>query len=232
MGISRGKSIITDGLVLYLDAANNKSYPGSGTAWNDLRENINTSTLINGPTFDSGNGGSIDFDGTNDYIQVQEDGFGTFNNQIFSLGMWFKLDVMKAYNVLFSYDYPSHSSPYYATHLRIEVNGKVTLAWNDGSTYKTAVTAGTGLITADTWYNIYVTFKPTLRQIFVNGVLVRNSTTTNTITFYNQEVWIGRSNFSSGYTNGKITLFNYYNRELSSSEILYNYNATKDRFGL
>jgi hypothetical protein len=232
MGISRGKSIVTDGLILYLDAANNKSYPGSGTAINDLRENINTSTLINGPTFDSGNGGSIDFDGTEDYIQVQEDGFGTFNNQIFSLGMWFKLDVLKAYNVLFSYDYTAHSAPYYATHLRIEVDGKVTLAWNDGSTYKTAVTVGTGLITADTWYNIYVTFKPTLRQIFVNGVLVRNSTTTNTITFYNQEVWIGRSNFSDGYTNGKITLFNYYNRELSSSEILHNYNATKDRFGL
>jgi hypothetical protein len=232
MGTQGGPGIVTDGLVLSLDAANKKSYPGSGTAWTDLSGAGKSGTLTNGPVFSSDNVGIIDFDGSNDYIQLQSDGTGTFNNQIFSLGMWFKVDVLKAYNVLFSYDYTAHSAPYYATHLRIEVNGKVTLAWNDGSTLKTAVTVGTGLITADTWYNIYVTFKPTLRQIFVNGVLVRNSTTTNTITFYNQEVWIGRSNFSSGYTNGKITLFNYYNRELSSSEILHNYNATKSRFGL
>ena len=230
MAGSTGPNIVTDGLVFSVDAANKKSYPGSGTTITDIGGNVINGALTNGPVFDGGNGGIIDFDGSNDYIQLQSDGTGTFNNQIFSLGMWFKLDVMKAYNVLFSYDYTAHSAPYYATHLRIEANGKVTLAWNDGSTHKTAVTAGTGLITADTWYNIYVTFKPTLRQIFVNGVLVRNSTTTNTITFYNQEVWIGRSNFSSGYTNGKITLFNYYNRELSAAEILENYNALKPRY--
>jgi hypothetical protein len=131
MGTQGGPGIVTDGLVLSLDAANKKSYPGSGTAWTDLSGAGKSGTLTNGPVFSSDNVGIIDFDGSNDYIQLQSDGTGTFNNQIFSLGMWFKVDVLKAYNVLFSYDYTAHSAPYYATHLRIEVNGKVTLAWND-----------------------------------------------------------------------------------------------------
>ena len=62
--------IITDGLVIALDAANTKSYPGSGTTWSDLSGNSNNGTLTNGPTFNSGNGGSIVFDGTNDYINT------------------------------------------------------------------------------------------------------------------------------------------------------------------
>ena len=68
MSLSRGPKIVTNGLVLYLDAANKKSYPGSGTTWTDLSGNNNTGTLTNGPTFDSNNGGSIVFDGTNDYV--------------------------------------------------------------------------------------------------------------------------------------------------------------------
>lgn len=62
-----GPTIITDGLVLYLDAANPKSYPTTGTTWSDLSGNENNGTLINGPTFNLSNNGSIVFDGVNDY---------------------------------------------------------------------------------------------------------------------------------------------------------------------
>jgi hypothetical protein len=61
--VEGGGNIITDGLVLLLDAANSKSYPGTGTTWTDLSRSGNNGTLINGPTFNSGNGGSIVFDG-------------------------------------------------------------------------------------------------------------------------------------------------------------------------
>jgi uncharacterized delta-60 repeat protein len=67
MGISYNPRIVTDGLVLALDAANPKSYPGSGTTWTDLSGNGNTGTLTNGPTYSSANGGSIAFDGVDDY---------------------------------------------------------------------------------------------------------------------------------------------------------------------
>jgi hypothetical protein len=60
--------IISNGLILYLDAGNAASYPGSGTTWTDVSGNINTGTLTNGPTYSSANGGSIVFDGSNDYV--------------------------------------------------------------------------------------------------------------------------------------------------------------------
>ena len=68
MGIRRGPNIVRDGLVFAVDAANPTSYPGSGTIWKDQTVNQNNGTLTNGPTFDSGNGGSIVFDGSNDYV--------------------------------------------------------------------------------------------------------------------------------------------------------------------
>jgi len=70
MAIHRGPKIITNGLILCLDAASTKSYPGSGTTWFDRSGNGNNGVLTNGPTFSSTNGGSIVFDGTNDYVQV------------------------------------------------------------------------------------------------------------------------------------------------------------------
>ena len=65
-----GPDINENGLVLFLDAANRLSYPGSGTAWSDLSGNSNTGTLTNGPTFSAGNMGSILFDGTDDYAST------------------------------------------------------------------------------------------------------------------------------------------------------------------
>jgi hypothetical protein len=63
-----GPKTVTNGLVLCLDAADKNSYSGTGTTWTDLTGNGNNGTLTNGPTFNSANGGSISFDGTNDYI--------------------------------------------------------------------------------------------------------------------------------------------------------------------
>ena len=229
MAGSTGPDIVTDGLVLAVDAANKKSYPGSGTALNDLSGNAINGALTNGPVFSSDNVGIIDFDGSNDYIQLQSDGTGTFNNQIFSLGMWFKVDSLTGYNVLFSYDYTAHSSPFYATHLRIDSTGLFRFHWNNGSGYR-SITTSAGVVAINTWYNVYITFKSGKQQIFLNGTLIKSGTLPDTITFYNQEVWIGRSNFATGYTNGKITLFSYYNRELSAAEVVQNYNATKPRF--
>ena len=70
MGFYRAPQIVTNGLVMYLDAANPKSYPTTGTAWYDRSGNGNTGTLTNGPTFNSGNNGSIVFDGIDDYVSL------------------------------------------------------------------------------------------------------------------------------------------------------------------
>ena len=72
MGLAHSPRIVTDGLVLALDAGNTKSYPGSGTAWNDISGNGNTGTLtsMDGNNYNSANGGYLDFDGTADYVDV------------------------------------------------------------------------------------------------------------------------------------------------------------------
>ena len=70
--LTHSPRIITDGLVLCLDAANRQSYPGSGTVWTDLAGS-NNGTLTNGPTFSSANGGSIVFDGVDDFIELNQD---------------------------------------------------------------------------------------------------------------------------------------------------------------
>ena len=75
MGFYRGPQIVKSGLVLHLDAANPKSYPGTGTTWSDRAGNlnggvVNNGTLVNGPSFSSANMGSIGFDGSNDYVDM------------------------------------------------------------------------------------------------------------------------------------------------------------------
>ena len=91
MGLAHSPSIVTNGLVLALDAANRKSYPGTGTTWTDISGNGNSGTLVNGPTYSSANGGSIVFDGTNDYVVTS-----TITNYK-SLNMWVYLDSKSAY---------------------------------------------------------------------------------------------------------------------------------------
>jgi hypothetical protein len=87
--ISYYGNIVKDGLILDLDAAKRDSYPGTGTTWNDISGNQNNGTLVNGPTFNSGNGGSIVFDGVNDYANLSDPmslRLETFN---FTLSLWF-----------------------------------------------------------------------------------------------------------------------------------------------
>ena len=87
-GFTGAPPIVTDGLVFAVDAANYESYPGSGTTWTDLAGSSNTS-LDNGPTFDSGNGGSIVFDGTDDKATSTLTS-NTIFNSTFTVSTWFK----------------------------------------------------------------------------------------------------------------------------------------------
>ena len=79
MGVFAGPEIVEDGLVLALDAGNTKSYPGSGTTWTDLSGNGNNGSLVNGVGYNSGNLGSLSFDGVNDYVN-----FGNIFNDVFA----------------------------------------------------------------------------------------------------------------------------------------------------
>ena len=90
MSLFHSPRIVTDGLVLCLDAGNTKSYPGSGTTWTDLSGRRNNGTLTNGPTFDSANGGSIVFDGTNDTVSIPASANQVFGTGDYTLEWWSK----------------------------------------------------------------------------------------------------------------------------------------------
>jgi hypothetical protein len=231
MAFNYSPKVVTDGLVLYLDAANQYSYVSGSTSWNDISRGGINGTLVGGPTYDSANGGSIVFDRVDDFDLVSSNGFGIFNNQSFTIDMMINPNTLSGDHPFFSYDFTSHAVPFYATHIRQLGNGQIFFGWNDGTNYQFINTSSNILNSLGLWYGITIVYTSGRQEIWVNGVLRASSTRTDVITYYNQPVWIGKANFAAKY-GGKIGNCRYYNRALSAQEILQNYNATKTRFGL
>jgi hypothetical protein len=207
--------IVKDGLVLNLDAAKTDSYPKIGTAWNDISGNRNNSTLTNGPTFDSKNGGSIVLDGVNDY--------GILNStlDIGIVGSWsIWLNATTFGGVIIGSNIPNYYMLYYDSSIfYINYGGAL------GSRSSSPLSVGI-------WYNIAVTRNGNTHQIFLNGSPVGGTlsiTTANTSKFS----IIGDERIPSVYPfRGKIASLSVYNRVLTTTEITQNYNALKGRFGL
>lgn len=246
MGIRRGSistPIIADGLVFNMDAANRASYPRTGTTATDTVGNIastlsGTSGDNNTPQWENTNGGIFDFDGTDDHIEIISNGNGTiFDTQTFTIQVWFKsnTDPDTQAQAIWSYDPSSHSSPYYAQHLRLGGSGhpqdEIFFSWNNGSTFKSVLINGALTGTQTDWHNVAATYKSGEQKVYLDGSQIGSNTEIGTITYYNQEVWVGRSNLGH-YFDGKIPNVQFYNRALSANEVLHNYNALKSRFGL
>jgi len=229
MAGTSGPDIVTDGLTLMLDAANRKSYPGSGTVWNDLSGNGYDSELKNGPTFNSNNSGNIRIDGSNDFVAVVTNGQNKFDIQTWAVDAWIRLSSLAADNVIFSYDNTVHSAPYYSTHMRTSASNKLSIGWNSNGEY-TSLATDIGQFTTNTWYNVVGVYESGRQELYINGNLITSSTVVGTITYYAQEVWVGRANYASSYFNGDIASVKHYSKALTSAEITQNYNATKNRF--
>jgi hypothetical protein len=229
MGFSRGPKIVTDGLVLALDAGSKKSYPGSGTTWKDLSGNGNTGTLVNGPTFDSGNGGSIVFDGVNDYVNEQaSDSFGISND--ISLECWFS--TTKSYGTNSSTTAGRiinlhQSDP--GTNISIQVGSDGLGFFHRGSNqfYADNIPVNTG-----SWIHGVVVVDENNTKLYRNTLVAVNVTTSNLFTFSSYPLIIGSFEGSTRFFEGNLGIAKIYNRALSAEEILQNYNATKSRFGV
>ena len=221
MAISRGPKLVTNGLSLYLDAANSSSYPGSGTTWTDISGNNRNGALTNGPTFNSSNGGSIVFDGTNDFVSVASDA-NILSTTAYTKTVWFYVTSFSTDNNLIS----AGSSGQHA--LWLFTSNKLNAGHNGN--WNTVVSTTT--LVLNRWYFGSVTFNNTSGWVlYLNGV--QESTSVSTTTFTGTgTISIGSYQNLGNYFTGRIATATVYNRVLSSSEILQNYNATKSRFGL
>ena len=225
MAFNYSPKIIQDGLVLYLDAANTKSYPTTGTTWTDLSRSGNNGTLINGPTFNSANGGSIVFDGSNDYIKPPNSTTLQLTN--FTLSSWVRINVQNINQYII--DTSTNGSFGFGYSYRIKTDNKIRFwAYNANNALDSTTT-----ISPNIWYNILVTYNNTskIQSIYINGVFnVSNTHNSGFVVSTVTNLQIGGSLVLGGYINGNIAQTQIYNRALSASEILQNYNATKGRY--
>jgi len=236
MGITRGPNIVTDGLVFAVDAANPSSYPGSGTTWKDQTVNQNDGTLINGPTFDSGNGGSIVFDGLNDYVDFDD----ILDLSVLSVNMWINCDVYNSgRQFLFGKWKNNHRAYALVLNQTGESAGSISSQISiDGGFSNVGLATDSGVIDAnDTWFNVGFTHDGTTLKTYVNGVLGATDTIGGAYTLGTGHVAVGTILFSNDTSpldpfNGQIANTQVYNRALSATEVAQNYNALKGRFGL
>jgi hypothetical protein len=223
--------IVTDGLVLALDAADKNSYPGSGTTWRDMSGNGNNGTLVNGPTFSLVNGGYINYDGIDDYAD-----FGNifnFTTQDFTFSHWIYFNSLTTTTVnqgpVTFYKGGFNNSGYYTQASSV---GALVFVTNQIGAAQVTSTAA-GAVAAGAWYSVTYTRSGSSVRIYVNGV----DSTSSAGTHINPSA-TGNSfriaNYQNGfiYSNMRTANFLTYNRALSASEVLQNYNATKTRFNL
>ena len=233
MGIRRGPNIVRDGLVLALDAANPTSYPGSGVIWKDQTLNQNDGTLINGPTFSEDGGGSIVFDGTNDYIEFLNFNSDNILGQNFSVVMWIRAFASDSSRKALITNQNDRNTNGWALAMN-PTGGLNRLFMHINSTTVISALADPFPNPLD-WHMVAGVWDNTntLQSLYFDGILYTTSNSSNTITNSNTSLRIaGHLVNNNRYYRGNIGQTLLYNQALSSSEILQNYNALKGRFGL
>ena len=234
------ENIVTDGLVLNLDPGNVSSYPKSGTTIYDLSGNNYDGTLINGPTYTSENGGVLSFDGSNDRVELsntqywKDNVFGNATN--FTIMCWTKCNSFYNWSSMIHKDNGGYYSQSEGASLWVNVSGFQAVfgngisgnsgAWGNIISYSTNDTSN--------WYHLAFTGNGSTLRFYVNGNLHASqgqSQRTAGKNITDTPVRFGvRGNYA--HYNGKISGSLLYDRELSSTEVLQNYNAQKGRFGL
>jgi hypothetical protein len=236
--IKRGGGIVTDGLVMHLDAGNAASYPGSGTTWTDLSGNGKNATLVNGVSYSSDNGGVLTLDGVDDYMSLDST-LSVATNAPFSIELCF-------YITSFANTYPNLIQLKTNTSYSYQISFTSFAPPNGYSGVIFGATSG------DSWKRIN-----TLEQLIENTwnhiVLTYSGSGSDNINSYNfyrnninyvslgnandfgatgQFNHIGTIDANRFFFNGKLPIARIYNRALSAAEVEQNFNVTKGRYGL
>jgi hypothetical protein len=231
MAIAYNTSIVRDGLILYLDAANKKSYSGTGTAWNDLSGNGNNLQLINNPIYNSS---FFTFDGIDDYATIDSSQLyvnGSINSVTYN--MWFNFHSIEGagtYKALFG---GQRNQSAVLMVYNADGSWKFRWFWDDG-----VLTTNSSFM-VDKWNNVSVVLEaPYYVTIYLNGTeILPKVQSTDTITSILSVLSLARQNRDIGtplyeYANVDISMFSQYARALSANEINQNFEALRGRYNV
>ena len=223
MGFHHQPNLINNGLILALDAADKVSHSSGSTTWADLSPEGNTGTLTNSPTFDSGVGGSIVFDGSNDYVDIGDIGdvFGTS----FAVVMWFNTeDVDNRQEYIGQYQ---NSNNWWRWGNDELDNWEVDI--QDNGT-RTAEVNPDWSVVANEWVHVACSRNGATWNFYKNGEV--NGTGNNSASVPDIAASVTIGNVTGAAFEGKIASVQIYDRYLTTEEVRQNYNVTKKRFGL
>jgi len=237
-----GPKIVDDGLVLCLDAANKLSYPGTGTTWTNLSTSGNNGTLTNGPTFDSANGGSIVFDGSDDYARISNSPELQFGVGSFTAFAWIYPQATSNVRIINNRG-SGFGGNYKGYQFKLRQSGGSNWYFGDcgiddaDGNYKAYDSSN--IYPLNSWYYVSMVYETQNElRFYVNSVLdgtlsvgTYGSLTNSLPTAIGAGIsHNGVEGAPSQEYNGKISITGLYNRALTAEEVLQNYEATKQRF--
>ena len=261
MAIAYNTSVVRNGLVLHLDAANRKSYPGTGTAWSDLSGNGNNGTLVNGVTYNSANNGSITFDGVNDYISIAQNSSYRFSNtQAFSISAWIRCTATSGFSTILSYALPTGRGYYFSIDVNSLRTNSFVFDYFDGTSSSfRGIQGNINSITMNSWINLVATSATNsvndmkvyqkhasfFKQVYINVSKRKSENRKKTI-------YLSRRNFKSksrninydtlslrigsrgdsGYFTGNMSQISVYNSSITALEVKQNFEALRGRYGI
>lgn len=222
MSIAYNSSIVTNGLVLCLDAGNPRSYPGSGTIWNSVAGNTATGTLTNGVSYSSANTGVLVFDGVDDRVNVVNSVSSLSN---LTIEIFLKTSVVDGTQNIFLDQYLS---------LRYEINpsNKFNIHLGNNSTWAYTNLPSSTTVVANTWYQTVWTWNGSSAVMYVNGV-AENSLSSTAFSSGSGNITLGQHTPDTSYAwAGNMGSVKIYNIALTADQVLQNFNATRGRYGI
>jgi len=228
MALQHSPSIITSGLVMCLDAANPRSYPGSGTAWRDASGTGNNGTLLNGVSYESTNNGTLVFNGTDQYSSVPQSATNNITSNQITFGGWCFPTISNKYqhilvkNVNESRQYGMWLSQNGTSQIFRNLNGVV-------SQGNVSISTNWGV---NVWNYIILVYNGSTIKIYLNGNEVFSEAATGNIVTTDSNVNIGGEPSQAFFFSGKISNAILYNQALSASQVTQNFNALRGRYGI
>lgn len=212
-------NIVTNGLVLDLDAGFTPSYPKGGTTWTNLSSSAHTGTLINGPVYDSANGGSISFDGTNDYMSVSSLSNTNFPQNTGTISLWYYIDsTSPGTGSIFDKNASDGRNHYYISSVGTTIYAGAYYG-TGGSVYAVQYS-----ISFNNWHHLVLTYDSSSTVTFyINGDNLNYSVPL--LGFKPNQQFVGFGSPTTYPTKGKSFNLMIYNRVLSTNEVLQNYYA-------